>query len=71
MSTVMLFYFRKAPVTFLKLIERIFVDIIFVDVIVYLDNVLLFSFKPTSLVYTIREVLQLLIEAKLLCKATK
>lgn len=42
-----------------------------VDVLVYLNDVLLFASEAAALGKTIREVLQLLIQAKLKCTATK
>jgi hypothetical protein len=68
---VMPFGLCNAPATFQRLMERILGDRIGVDVLVYLDDVLLFASEATALVKSIREVLQLLIRAGLKCKATK
>lgn len=53
------------------MMERVLIDRIGIDVLVYLDDVLMLAADATALVNTIRVVLQLLIRAGLECKASK
>jgi len=68
---VMPFGLCNAPATFQRLMEKIFGDRIGVDVLVYLDDLLLFARDLPTLLKTLREVLQRLAKAGLKCKTSK
>ena len=68
---VMPFGLCNAPATFQRLMERIFSDRIGIDVLVYLDDVLMFGPDHKSLLSSLDQVLERLINAGLKCKPSK
>lgn len=60
-----------APETFQRLIERIFLPRIGINVLVYLDDILMFASNVAELVDIIHDVLQLLISSGIKCKLSK
>ena len=68
---VMPFGLCNAPATFQRLMERILHDRISRDVLVYLDDVLIFGPDPESVLASLRLVLDRLAKAGLKCKPSK
>jgi hypothetical protein len=68
---VMPFGLCNAPATFQRLMERILGSRIGRDVLVYLDDVLIYGPTPESLLSSLREVLLALSKAGLKCKMSK
>src|SRR5512140_1658547 len=61
----------NAPATFQRLIKRIFGHRIGKDVLVYLDDILVYAPEPNALLQTLDEVLRLIRRYGLKCKPSK
>ncbi|QRW16920.1 Retrotransposable element Tf2 protein [Rhizoctonia solani] len=70
-SLVMTFGLTKAPAAFQHFMNKLFKDLLDVCVIIYLDNILIYSKDNTSHMQHIHEVLQCLMDNQLFCKALK
>lgn len=68
---VMPFGLCNAPATFQRLMQRVFGSRIRLDVLLYLDDVLIFAKSPSALLQAIDSVLQLLQDANFKCKPSK
>jgi len=68
---VMPFGLCNAPATFQRLMEKILGSRIGRDVLVYLDDVLIYGATPEAVLRSLREVLMALIRAGLKCKSSK
>ena len=68
---VMPFGLCNAPATFQRLMEKVLGPLVGQGVLVYLDDVLLYTESPEELVELLRKVLKLLGVAGLKCKASK
>ncbi|CUA73551.1 Transposon Tf2-11 polyprotein [Rhizoctonia solani] len=68
---VMPFGLTNAPATFQHFMNDLFQDMIDVNIIVYLDDILIYSKDPTTHEETVKEVLQRLRDAHLYCKPLK
>ncbi|QRW26330.1 Retrotransposable element Tf2 protein [Rhizoctonia solani] len=68
---VMLFGLTNAPAAFQHFMNDLFRDLIDVMVVIYLDNILIFSEKPEDHPTHVREVLSWLIKNQLFCKLSK
>ena len=68
---VMPFWLCNAPATFQRLMERVFFDRIGRDLLVYLDDLLIFGKDPASVLATLQLVLERLSKAGLKCKPSK
>ena len=65
------FGLKNAPATFQNMMNEIFKDIIDAFVIIYLDDILIFSDNKEDHVKHVREVLKRLREHDLFCKPEK
>ncbi|KAF8675323.1 hypothetical protein RHS04_06715 [Rhizoctonia solani] len=70
-SLVMTFGLTKAPAAFQHFMNKLFKDLLDVCLIIYLDNILIYSKDNTSHMQHIHEVLQCLMDNQLFCKALK
>ncbi|KAF8688051.1 hypothetical protein RHS03_09830, partial [Rhizoctonia solani] len=70
-SLVMTFGLTNAPATSQQFTNELFKDLLGVCVIIYLDDILIYSKDDTSHTNHIHEVLQQLMENQLFCKASK
>ncbi|QRW23139.1 Retrotransposable element Tf2 protein [Rhizoctonia solani] len=70
-SLVMTFGLTNAPAAFQHFMNKLFKDLLDVCVIIYLDNILIYSKDNISHTQHVREVLQRLMENQLFCKASK
>ena len=61
----------NAPVTFQRLMKQILGHLLKIGVLIYLDYVLLYSEDPERLIKLMRNVLKLLLTARLKCKTKK
>lgn len=68
---VMPFGLTNAPLAFQHLMNDLFSNLLDTKVLVYLDDILVFSKDPDSHVADVREVLQILIDNRLYAKAEK
>ncbi|KAF8749465.1 hypothetical protein RHS01_09965 [Rhizoctonia solani] len=68
---VMPFGLSNAPAAFQHFMNDLFRDLIDVTVVIYLDNILIFSEKPEDHLAHIREVLSQLMKNQLFCKLSK
>ncbi|KAF8698891.1 hypothetical protein RHS03_07501, partial [Rhizoctonia solani] len=68
---VMLFGLTNAPAAFQHFMNDLFRDLIDVTVIIYLDDILIFSEKPKEHPSHVREVLSQLLKNQLFCKLSK
>ncbi|KAF8751157.1 hypothetical protein RHS01_08784 [Rhizoctonia solani] len=69
-SMVMTFGLTNAPVAFQHFMNKLFKDLLDVCIIIYLDNILIYSKDNTSHTKHIHKVLHQLIENQLFCKAS-
>jgi hypothetical protein len=60
-----------APGAFQAMMNEVFQDLLDVSVIIYLDNILIFSCNPEEHKAHIKEVLQCLMDMQLFCKGSK
>jgi len=65
------FGLTNAPATFQRFMNEIFADILDIYVVVYLDDILIFSSDPSQHTQHVREVLKRLKKHGLYCKASK
>src|ERR1700682_140121 len=65
------FGLTNAPATFQRFMNDIFRDLLDITVIVYLDDILIFSEKPDQHGEHVKEVLKRLKEHQLFCKPSK
>ncbi|KAF8751757.1 hypothetical protein RHS01_08424 [Rhizoctonia solani] len=70
-SLVMTFGLTNAPATFQHFMNKLFKDLLDVCVIIYLDDILIYSKDDASHTRHIHEVLRQLMENQLFCKASK
>ncbi|KAF8752407.1 hypothetical protein RHS01_07839 [Rhizoctonia solani] len=70
-SLVMTFGLTNAPAAFQHFMNKLFKDLLDVCVIIYLDNILVYSKDDASHTQHVHEVLQRLMENQLFCKASK
>ncbi|KAF8760104.1 hypothetical protein RHS01_02258 [Rhizoctonia solani] len=70
-SLVMTFGLTNAPASFQHFMNNLFKDLLDVCVIIYLNDILIYSKDDTSHTQHIHEVLQCLMENQLFCKASK
>ncbi|QRW22881.1 Retrotransposable element Tf2 protein [Rhizoctonia solani] len=70
-SLVMTFGLTNAPATFQHFMNKLFKDLLDVCVIIYLDDILIYSKDDATHTQHIHEVLQCLMENQLFCKASK
>ncbi|QRW23874.1 Retrotransposable element Tf2 protein [Rhizoctonia solani] len=68
---VMPFGLTNAPAAFQHFMNDLFRDLIDVNVVIYLDNILIFSDKPEEHPTHVREVLSRLMRNQLFCKLSK
>ncbi|QRW26779.1 Retrotransposable element Tf2 protein [Rhizoctonia solani] len=68
---VMPFGLTNAPAAFQHFMNDLFRDLIDVTVVIYLDNILIFSEKPEEHPLHVREVLSRLMKNQLFCKLSK
>ncbi|QRW23694.1 Retrotransposable element Tf2 protein [Rhizoctonia solani] len=68
---VMPFGLTNAPAAFQHFMNDLFRDLIDVTVVIYLDNILIFSEKPEEHPSHVREVLSRLLKNQLFCKLSK
>lgn len=68
---VMPFGLTNAPAVFQRFMNELFRDLIDITVIVYLDDILIFSEEPSEHEGHVREVLRCLAENQLFCKPSK
>ncbi|QRW26650.1 Retrotransposable element Tf2 protein [Rhizoctonia solani] len=68
---VMPFSLTNAPAAFQHFMNDLFRDLIDVTVVIYLDNILIFSKKPKDHPSHVREVLSRLMKNQLFCKLSK
>ncbi|QRW20625.1 Retrotransposable element Tf2 protein [Rhizoctonia solani] len=68
---VMPFGLTNAPAAFQHFMNNLFRDLIDVNVVIYLDNILIFSDKPEEHPKHVREVLSRLMRNQLFCKLSK
>ncbi|KAF8676841.1 hypothetical protein RHS04_06402 [Rhizoctonia solani] len=68
---VMPFGLTNAPATFQHFMNDLFRDLIDITMVIYLDNILIFSEKPEDHPGHIREVLSWLMKNQLFCKLSK
>ncbi|QRW23270.1 Retrotransposable element Tf2 protein [Rhizoctonia solani] len=68
---VMPFGLTNAPAAFQHFMNNLFRDLIDVTVVIYLDNILIFSKKPEDHPSHVREVLSRLMKNQLFCKLSK
>jgi transposase InsO family protein len=68
---VMPFGLTNAPAAFQRFMNNLFWDLLDVTVVVYLDNILIFSKDPAEHSKHVREVLQRLAKNQLFCKPSK
>ncbi|KAF8689682.1 hypothetical protein RHS03_09063, partial [Rhizoctonia solani] len=68
---VMPFGLTNAPAAFQHFMNNLFRDLIDVTVVIYLDNILIFSEKPEDHPNHVREVLSWLMRNQLFCKLSK
>ncbi|CEL54850.1 hypothetical protein RSOLAG1IB_11795 [Rhizoctonia solani AG-1 IB] len=70
-TLVMPFGLSGAPGTFQAMMNEVFQDLLDVSVIIYLDNILIFSCNPEDHESHVKEVLQRLMDMQLFCKGSK
>ncbi|QRW26145.1 Retrotransposable element Tf2 protein [Rhizoctonia solani] len=70
-SLVMTFGLTNAPAAFQHFMNELFKDLLDVCVIIYLDDILIYSKDDASHTQHVHEVLQRLLENQLFCKASK
>ncbi|KAF8750101.1 hypothetical protein RHS01_09498 [Rhizoctonia solani] len=68
-SLVMTFGLTNAPAAFQHFMNKLFKDLLDVCIIIYLDNILIYSKDDASHTQHVHEVLQQLMENQLFCKA--
>ncbi|QRW24758.1 Retrotransposable element Tf2 protein [Rhizoctonia solani] len=68
---VMPFGLTNAPAAFQHFMNNLFRDLIDVTVVIYLDNILIFSENPEEHLVHVREVLSRLMKNQLFCKLSK
>jgi len=62
---------RNAPATMVRAMYEIFKDIVFKDLVIYIDDIIIFSDTYDEHVATLRKVLQRLLDEKFWLKASK
>ncbi|KAF8695026.1 hypothetical protein RHS03_08106, partial [Rhizoctonia solani] len=70
-SLVMTFGLTNAPAAFQHFMNKLFKDLLDVCVIIYLDDILIYSKTDANHTQHVHEVLQQLLENQLFCKASK
>ncbi|QRW24431.1 Retrotransposable element Tf2 protein [Rhizoctonia solani] len=70
-SLVMTFGLTNAPAAFQHFMNKLFKDLLDVCVIIYLDDILIYSKDDASHTHHVHEVLKQLMENQLFCKASK
>ncbi|KAF8757143.1 hypothetical protein RHS01_04181 [Rhizoctonia solani] len=70
-SLVMTFGLTNTPATFQHFMNKLFKDLLDVCVIIYLDDILIYSKDDATHTQHVHEVLQRLMENQLFCKASK
>jgi hypothetical protein len=70
-TLVMPFGLSGAPRAFQAMMNEVFQDLLDVSVIIYLDNILIFSRNPEEHESHVKEVLQRLMNMQLFCKGSK
>ncbi|CEL53147.1 hypothetical protein RSOLAG1IB_11279 [Rhizoctonia solani AG-1 IB] len=70
-TLVMPFGLSGAPGTFQAMMNKVFQDLLDVSVIIYLDDILIFSSNPDEHKSHVKEVLKQLMEMQLFCKGSK
>ncbi|CEL53447.1 hypothetical protein RSOLAG1IB_11379 [Rhizoctonia solani AG-1 IB] len=70
-TLVMPFGLSGAPGAFQAMMNKVFQDLLDVSVIIYLDNILIFSSNPEEHESHVKEVLQRLMDMQLFCKGSK
>ncbi|QRW26426.1 Retrotransposable element Tf2 protein [Rhizoctonia solani] len=70
-SLVMTFGLTNAPAAFQHFMNKLFKDLLDVCVIIYLDDILIYSKDDTTHTQHVHEVLQRLLDNQLFCKASK
>ncbi|QRW17570.1 Retrotransposable element Tf2 protein [Rhizoctonia solani] len=70
-SLVMTFGLTNAPASFQHFMNNLFKDLLDVCIIIYLDDILIYSKDDTSHTQHVHEVLRRLMENQLFCKASK
>lgn len=68
---VMPFGLCNAPATFQRFMNEVFADLLDISVVVYLDDILIYSDDPTSHTQHVREVLERLKKHGLFCQSSK
>jgi len=62
---------RNAPATMVRAMYEIFKDMVFNDIVLYIDDIIIFSDTYDEHVATLRKVLQRLLDEKFWLKASK
>jgi len=62
---------RNAPATMVRAMYKIFKDMVFKDLVIYIDDIIIFSDTYDEHVATLRKVLQQLLDEKFWLKASK
>ncbi|QRW26438.1 Retrotransposable element Tf2 protein [Rhizoctonia solani] len=70
-SLVMTFGLTNAPAAFQHFMNKLFKDLLDVCIIIYLDDILIYSKDDTTHTQHVHEVLQRLLDNQLFCKASK
>jgi hypothetical protein len=70
-TLVMPFGLSGAPGAFQAMMNKVFQDLLDISVIIYLDNILIFSRNPEEHESHVKEVLQRLMNMQLFCKGSK
>jgi len=65
------FDLSNAPFAFQYLINKIFADVLDIYVVIYLDNILIYSDNPTEHINHVKEVLHRLCNHELFASSTK
>ena len=65
------FWLCNVPATFQRLMEKVVRPMIGLDVLFYIDDVLIYAETPEQLIDILSAVLKLLVSAGLKCKASK
>jgi len=62
---------RNAPATMLRAMSEIFKDIVFKDLVIYIADIIIFSYTYDEHIATLRKVLQRLLDEKFWLKPSK